>query len=63
LIKLKRSVTEIPEKNLNFNYLSLFILALKGKAFICVRYSNFIQQGLRSVSEVFKNWSLDFELW
>jgi peptidoglycan/xylan/chitin deacetylase (PgdA/CDA1 family) len=26
-----------------------------------VRYPNFIQQGLRSVSEVFENWSLDFE--
>lgn len=25
------------------------------------RYPNYIQQGLRSVSEVFENWSLDFE--
>ncbi|MFP3189796.1 MAG: penicillin acylase family protein [Thermoproteota archaeon] len=33
-IKLRRSVTEFPEKNLNFNYLSLFIPAINGEAFI-----------------------------
>jgi hypothetical protein len=35
-IKLRRNVAEFPEKNLNFNYLSLFIPALKGEAFIYV---------------------------
>ena len=34
-IKLRRSVTEFP-KNFSFNYLSLFIPALKGEAFIYV---------------------------
>jgi Predicted small metal-binding protein len=35
-IELRRSVIEFPKRNLNFNYLSLFIPAINGEAFIYV---------------------------
>jgi len=36
LIELRKSVTEFPKKNFSFNYLSLFILALKDRALIYI---------------------------
>jgi hypothetical protein len=41
-IELRRNVIEFPKRNLNFNYLSLFIPAINGEAFIYVKREDLI---------------------